>query len=157
MTIRKAQIGEDEAIHSAHMRSIREVCVHDHGEAEIRGWGYRECGDRWRQSIADGLVWVVEHDGQIEGVACMKFNDAQAHIHSLYLTPVVLGQGYGYALMTQMLEKARLRGVKRVDLESSLTAHSFYLRVGFVDAGPMGYADIGGHPVRYIPMCYRMS
>ncbi len=156
MTIRLAKIGEDEAIHSAHMRSIREVCIHAHGESEVKGWGYRECGDRWRQSIAEGLVWVVEHDGHIEGVSCIKFNGDHAHIHSLYLTPIVLGQGYGYALMNRMIEMAGERGIKRIDLESTLNAHHFYLRVGFVDAGPMGQTDIGGHPVRYLPMFYML-
>ena len=153
MTIRKAKTGEDDAIHSAHMRSIREVCVHDHGE-EILGWGYRECGDRWRQSIADGLVWVVEHEGQIEGVACIKFKDGQAYILSLYLTPIVLGQGYGWRLMSIMLDVAKERGVKRIDLQSSLTAHAFYKRVGFVDSGPMERVVIGELSVRCIPMVY---
>jgi GNAT superfamily N-acetyltransferase len=157
MPIRKAQIGEDEAIHSAHMRSIREVCVHDHGEDEIRGWGYRDCGERWRQSIADGLVWVVEHNGQIEGLACMAFKETHAYIHSLYLTPVVLGQGYGRRLMNIMLDLAKERGMHHVALESTLTAHDFYLRTGFVDSGPLRRVVIGGYPVTALPMIYTIS
>lgn len=157
MTIRKAQIGEDEAIHSAHMRSIREVCVHDHGEDEIKGWGYRECGSRWTHAIQNGLVWVVEHEGQIEGVACLKFGDVKAYVLSLYLTPVVLGQGYGRKLMTLMLDISRERGVTQVELESSLTAHQFYLRTGFIDSGPLRRIMINGYLVSAIPMVYTMS
>ena len=33
--IRKARTGDENGIHESHMRSIREVCVHDHGEEEI--------------------------------------------------------------------------------------------------------------------------
>jgi len=28
--------------------------------------------------------------------------------------------------------------------------------LGFVDAAPMGQTDIGGHPVRYLPMFYML-
>jgi len=45
--IRPARSGDEPAIHEAHMRSVREVCVKDHGEEEIRGWGNRLLGDRW--------------------------------------------------------------------------------------------------------------
>jgi hypothetical protein len=37
--IRKAKVGDESGIHEAHMRSIREICVKDHGEEEIKGWG----------------------------------------------------------------------------------------------------------------------
>lgn len=156
MTIRKAQIGEDEAIHSAHMRSIREVCIHDHGEEEIKGWGYRECGSRWTQAIQNGLVWVVEHEGQIEGVGNIQIKGEKAYVHSLYLTPAVIGQGYGRALMQLLLDVARAEGVQKVELESSLTAHQFYLHVGFVDRGPRTQVVVGGYPVSCIPMVYEV-
>lgn len=156
MTIRKAKIGEDEAIHSAHMRSIREVCVHDHGEEEVKGWGYRECGSRWTQAIDEGLVWVVEHEDQIEGVGNIQIKGKRAYIHSLYLTPIVLGQGYGRELMQILLDVARTEGVQKIELESSLTAHQFYLNLGFVDRGPQTQVLIGGYPVRCIPMEYQI-
>ena len=157
MSIRKAQIGEDEAIHSAHMRSIREVCVHDHGEEEIKGWGYRECGSRWTQAIQNGLVWVVEHEEQIEGVGNIQIQGDSAYLHSLYLTPVVIGQGYGRALMQILLDVARMEGVQKIELESSLTAHQFYLKAGFVDRGPRTQVVVGGYPVTCIPMVYHIQ
>ena len=157
MPIRKAKIGEDEAIHSAHMRSIREVCVHDHGEEEIKGWGYRECGNRWTQAIQNGLVWVVEHEGQIEGVGNIQIKCEKAYVHSLYLTPAVIGQGYGRALMQILLDVARGAGVQKVELESSLTAYQFYLNAGFVDRGPRTQVVVGGYPVACIPMVYEVA
>ena len=157
MHIRKAQIGEDEAIHSAHMRSIREVCVHDHGEEEIKGWGYRECGSRWTQSIQDGRVWVVEQEQNIEGVANIQIMGEKAYIHSLYLTPAVLGKGYGRKLMSILLRVALEERVEQIELESSLTAHEFYLSFGFVDRGPRTQSVIGGYPVSCIPMVYQVG
>ena len=44
--IRLARPGEEAQIHEAHMRSIREICIKDHGEEEVRGWGNRPLGNR---------------------------------------------------------------------------------------------------------------
>ena len=152
MTIRKARPGDEDAIHDSHMRSIREVCVHDHGEEEIKGWGYRERGTRYERAIVEDYVWVVEHDDQIEGHGFIKINGATAHIYSLYVTPVVLGKGYGKAIMKLMLNTAREQGVQEITLESSLTAHQFYQHFGFVDTEALKKVMIGGYPVRCIPM-----
>ena len=34
--VRRAQFGDQVGIHESHMRSIREICVHDHGEEETK-------------------------------------------------------------------------------------------------------------------------
>jgi GNAT superfamily N-acetyltransferase len=144
------------ALHQAHMRSIREVCIKDHGEEEVRGWGNRPLGNRWFDSIKTGYVWVVEAAGVIQGHGYIRVyvenGRTQAHIHGLYLTPEVLGQGHGSALMNLMLAQARKEGVSQVTLDSTLTAHDFYRRFGFVDSGPMKWNEIGGSQVRSFPM-----
>ena len=154
--IRKACPGEESAIHEAHMRSIREVCVKDHGEDEISGWGNRPLGNRWTDAIRDQSVWVIEMNGKIYGQGFIRIfsenDENKAHIHGLYLTPEVLGRGLGQQLAHLMIEAARKAGVKRITLESTLTAHEFYKRLGFADTGPMGRQEIAGHQVRYYPM-----
>lgn len=155
--VRKARVGEEDAIHESHMRSIREVCVHDHGEDEIRGWGYRERGNRFEKGVQHGLVWVLEHEQKIEGHGSMHLEEEYAHIHSLYLTPAVLGKGYGRQLIQVMMQTAKDAGVRTIRLESTLTAHKFYQSFGFVDREPMKKVVIGGYPVRCIPMEYIVS
>ena len=54
--------------------------------------------------------------------------------------------------MSLMLQAARDFGVERVVLQSTLTAHAFYRRYGFVDVDGCQTAIFGGQPVRYIPM-----
>jgi len=159
--IRKARSGDEPAIHEAHMRSIREVCVKDHGEDEVRGWGYRPLGNRWVDFIKQGCVWVVELDGVVQGMACVtpieKDGEKIAYIKSLYLTPDVLGKGVGKKMAQIMLDAARGFGVKKVELESTITAHEFYRSLGFVDSGPMNRRPIGGHPVTCFPMTLHLS
>ncbi len=156
--IRPARLGEEEAIHNAHMRSIREVCVKDHGKEEIKGWGFRPVGDRWTESIKSGLVWVVEKEGSVKGVAGLSI-DKEAHsacIQALYLTPEALGEGLGKELAEIMIAKATEEGAKIIHLDSSITAHSFYQKLGFEDEGPRKKVNIGGHPVTCFPMQKRL-
>lgn len=155
--IRKGRAGEEDAIHDAHMRSIREVCVHDHGEEEIRGWGYRERGSRFEEGIRNGLVWVVEHEQKIEGLASMMLKEESAYIHCLYLTLPVLGKGLGKELLQIMIQRAKEAGLHEILLESSLTAHKFYQSFGFIDSAPLKQVVIGGYPVRCIPMKYTLK
>lgn len=154
--IRRAKSGDESGIHEAHMRSIREICVKDHGEIEIKGWGNRPLGNRWIEAIKTGHVWVVESNNKIYGHAYIRlYNDNEenkAHIHGLYLAPEAINHGLGKKLGTLMLHTAKKNGVKLVTLESTLTAHEFYKRLDFCDTGPMSTIDIGGLPVRYFPM-----
>jgi GNAT superfamily N-acetyltransferase len=143
------------------MRSIREVCVKDHGEDEVRGWGNRPLGNRWGEAIKNGEVWVVELDGQVFGQGFIRIShengEAKAHIYGLYLTPEVLGQGIGFQLANILLDTAKKAGAKNVTLDSTITAHDFYRSLGFVDTGPMSQQELGGHTVRYFPMALRLK
>jgi GNAT superfamily N-acetyltransferase len=159
--IRLAQPGEESAIHEAHMRSIREICVKDHGQEEIRGWGNRPLGNRWTDAIKAGDVWVVESRGNIFGHGYIRiFNEGdenRAHVHGLYLTTEAVGIGLGVKLGQLMLEKAKKADVKKVTLESTLTAHKFYMRLGFQDTGPLASMEIAGYPVKYFPMALELE
>lgn len=155
-SIRLARPGDELAIHEAHMRSIREICVKDHGEEEIRGWGYRPLEDRWVQAIKDELVWVVELNNKICGFGyirdCPKDDQIIANIHALYLTPEVVGQGLARKLIEILISKAKSFSASKITLASSLTAHEFYKHFGFQDTGPKQQLNIGGYPVSYFPM-----
>lgn len=152
-TIRQARPGEELALHAAHMRSINEVCIKDHGPEETRGWGGRQPNDKWTKAIERGQAWVIEHEGQVRGVGYLGMVSAErARIFALYLTPEVIGQGLGARLARTLLDQARAAGAKEVLLESSITAHEFYRRLGFVDQGPMITQEIGGSLVRGYPM-----
>ncbi len=152
--IRKAILCDREAIHVAHMRSIREICIKDHGSEEIKGWGYRELGDRWIEGITKNLVWVVELNEVVQGLAAITFDpkDGHGHIQALYLTPDVVNMGVGRAFMEAMLDCAKEKGVDLISLDSTLTAYEFYKKFGFKDNGPRTKRPIGGSPVTSIPM-----
>ena len=154
--IRRAKLGDEKGIHEAHMRSIREVCVKDHGEDEISCWGNRALGDRWTKAIEEDFVWVVEFQNKIHGHAYIQIEqgkkEIKAFVYGLYLTPEVLGQGGGKKLLALMINEAKNAGVKTVRLDSTKTAHEFYLKQGFLDEGPSKKERIGKSTVTCIPM-----
>jgi GNAT superfamily N-acetyltransferase len=159
--IRVGRPGDEAGIHESHMRSIREICVKDHGEEEIKGWGYRPLGTRWDEPLKTGHVWVIELDKVIQGSCYIRIfeEDAvpKAHIHCLYITPEVLGKGLGLKLARLMIAKAKESGAKSVTLESTITAHEFYKKLGFSDTGPIAQSIIGGYPVSNYPMVLNIS
>jgi putative acetyltransferase len=151
--IRIARTEDAEAIHRAHMKSIREICVKDHGKEEIKGWGFRIYDPSHRiETIKRDSVWVVEAEGQIEGFAHIRLFERdeakQAYLWALYLTPKIVGKGFGLKLAQLMIESARIFGAERISLHSSLTAHKFYEKLGFKDDGPLRTIEINGHSVR---------
>lgn len=154
VVIRRAQPGDEEGIHRAHMRSINEICVKEHGD-EVKGWGSRPLGERWKEAIVEGNVWVIEAQSQIKGLAYLRIssdNSKVAYLHALYLTPEVVGQGLADQLMRLMLKTAKNNGCEIIELESSITAHNFYKKYGFEDFGEMKYLKINGYPVTCYPM-----
>lgn len=159
--IRLARFGDERGIHEAHMRSIREICSKAHTPDEIRGWGNRPFNDKWSPLIQSGTLWVIEFESQIHGVAYIRISkeatEVTAHIFGLYLTPEVVGKGFGANLMRLMLAAAKAGGAKLVTLDSSLNAHEFYKSFGFVDTGPLKYSEFGGSMVRGYPMALKIS
>lgn len=157
LLIRRAAIQDAEAIHVAHMKSIREICSKDHSSQEIQAWGHRPYRvDHRTGSIKNDLVWVVEDNGSIEGFGHLKIFEKDGikngYISGLYLTPRVTGKSLGKAIVEMMMEEMKTAQVKQITLESSITARDFYHKVGFVDSGPETTVELGGAPIRCYPM-----
>jgi GNAT superfamily N-acetyltransferase len=155
--IRRALESDARNIHEAHMRSIREVCSKQHSAEEISGWGNRPFNEERRlDAIKNHCVWVVENQNHIEGYGHLQIyerdNVILSYVHGLYLTPQVLNQGLGKKLFLEMLNEAKKAKAVRIQLEATLTAHEFYIKMGFYDYAPMKTVEIGGSKVSCYPM-----
>lgn len=157
LLVRRAAVQDAEAIHRAHMRSIQEICSKDHSPEEIRAWGHRPFKEDQRVgAIKNDLVWVIEQNGLIEGYGHLKIFEKDgrklAHIYGLYLTPSVVGKSLGKAVFGLMLDEMKRAKVVEVSLESTISAKSFYEKLGFVCLGAETTAVINGTPIRCYPM-----
>jgi len=155
--IRRAKPEDAKSIHDAHMLSIQTICSKDHSPEEIKAWGGRPFNEAQRASaIQNQNVWVVEIDNRIEGYGHLRVyeKDGQklAHVMGLYLTQKALGKKLGQQMFSLMLNEAKFQNAEKINLESSLTSHGFYKKMGFWDSGPRMTIEIGGTPIRCIPM-----
>ena len=156
-TIRRANYQDAKGIHLAHMRSIQEICSKDHSAAEIQARGTRPYPEDIRlNAIKNDFVWIIEHDNSIQGYGHLgiyeKDNINYGHILGLYLTPLTKGKSFGKNIFDKMMEVCKSKMIKVITLESTITAHKFYLSLGFVNNGPEISIKINETPVRCYPM-----
>ncbi len=138
--IRPAVSADAEAIHRAHMTSIRERCAADYTREQIAAWAGREFDEVERvRAIREEMVWVVEIAGEVEGVGHLRKRERNGEvvgeIHLLYLTPRTKGWGLGKSMLRQLESIARGWGVRSVILSSTKTSVGFYEKQGYARTG----------------------
>jgi GNAT superfamily N-acetyltransferase len=74
-------------------------------------------------------VFVAEDDSKVTGIVSLDDNT----VFTLFIDPLVHGQGIGSELMDYVENLAKGRGHESIELPASLTAHGFYLRRGYAD------------------------
>lgn len=152
--IRRARFGDEEGIHTSHMRSIQEICSKDYTPEQIGAWGDREYNyEGKRNLIANHHVWVAVKNNKIEGYGLL-FDEGNKNIEigGLYLTPEVCGQGLGKEIVFYMKELSKILGKSKMILSSTVTSKKFYEAQGFVQKGEDDSTMIGGVPVEGHPM-----
>ena len=136
VSIRRAIPEDAEAVAALLIRSIREICGpdYDNDERMLASW----CASKTPENMRGGIenpdnYWTVAiEDGTIAGTALMTI---QGNIHLCYLLPEFLHRGIGRAMLNDLIEKARMLGLNKVTLESTLTARDFYKRNAFIETG----------------------
>lgn len=161
MTIRRARPEDAEAIHEAHMRSIREVCAPDYTTEQIAAWGGRPFRPgMWEAAMNSGHLWVVDEVG-VRGLCHLAFpwvDGAEvAEVMAFYLCPEVVGRGFGKALLGLARGVATARGFSELVLRSTRTARPFYLSQGFRQTGPPSASRFGGEQIEGFPLALRLT
>ncbi|HKB61288.1 MAG TPA: GNAT family N-acetyltransferase [Burkholderiales bacterium] len=136
VAVRKAEPRDAEAAAAALRRSITELCTLDHhGDADtLAKWLSNKTPRDFLSWLAaeDNLCVVAETNKQIMGVGLLHRG---GEVRLCYLAPGAQGQGLGKAILGALEEKAREWGLRRLHLESTVSARPFYERVGYRPAG----------------------
>ncbi len=105
-------------------------------------------------AINNQYVFVVESEDQIEGYLHFNILESKkdAYVYGLYLSKKIKGLGFGKKLIDLMFEILKKENIRIITLNSTLTAHKFYKKVGFSDSGPIESVNINNTPIRSIPM-----
>lgn len=129
-------------------QSISACCGADHhGDPEvIAGWLANKTANNVGKWItAEGAIALVAYWGGTAVGFALVVGDELA---LCYVTPQVLHQGVGKALLQEAVSRARAQGVSLLRLDSTRTALAFYLRHGFSVTGPSkSWAGLEAQPM----------
>jgi len=128
--VRNATSDDAVQIVDIHSRSVRELCSGDYTTKQINAWIGKRTPEDMALRIARHPFFVVDWDGKLTGYATYNVNSNE--LLSIYVNPDFARQGVASALMNELLEDARSKGLTTLWLDASLTAVPFYETVGFM-------------------------
>lgn len=150
MLIRPAAVADAEEAALVLRRSIRELCILDHGgdEQALGQWLGNKTPDSVRPWIEapDGRIVVAEQGGVILGVG----GASRGGVITLnYVAPETRFKGVSKAILASLEAYLRDQGCTQSTLTSTRTAHAFYLAAGYEDAGqPEFWGKLPGQPMK---------
>jgi len=153
VAMRKAEPRDAEAAAAVLRSSITELCALDHrGDADtLAQWLANKTPRDFLSWLAaeDNFCVVAEASGQITGVGLLH---RSGEVRLCYLAPGAQGQGLGKAILVALEEKAREWGLRKLHLESTVSARPFYERVGYRSGGAakQGFGISHCHPYEKI-------
>lgn len=87
----------------------------------------------WDENDATSLHAVALIDGEVAGCARLL---PDGHIGRMAVLPGFRGQGVGSELLVHLIDAARARNLKLLQLHAQSHAAGFYRKAGFVPEGP---------------------
>ena len=134
--MRPATTTDAEAAALVLRRSIAELCVPDHGNDPdiLDPWLANKTPAMFLSWIAvpDSTILVADSDGTLAGVGGCR-HDGEIILN--YVSPDFRLMGVSTALLAALEAELRRHGVAKAVLDSTRTAHDFYLARGYVDDG----------------------
>jgi GNAT superfamily N-acetyltransferase len=135
-TARIATVEDAEAAVRVLRRSITELCILDHlnDPTNLQKWLENktvETFHSWLSSKTNFCV-VTELDAQVNGVGLLN---RDGELLLCYVSPESLRLGFGSAIVLALENEARVWGIQKLHLGSTVSARSFYESHGYVSAG----------------------
>jgi putative acetyltransferase len=129
-TVRKARPDDVFEVHRIHTTAIRGGAGDHYAPEVLEVWVDAFNVENFPRNLERMEYYVAElKDGRI--AAFLAFNLSTMEFDSLYVAPWAKGLGLGSFLVGFAEEKARMAGLKRMWLDASLNAVSFYTRYGW--------------------------
>jgi GNAT superfamily N-acetyltransferase len=126
-TIRLA-LDEDAAdISAVILRALRETNAQDYTDEIIARVERSFSPDAVRELIAKRAVFVATSGDRVVGTASLD----GSVVRTVFVAPDVQARGIGKLLMAEIERTARERNIPSLTVPSSVTAETFYARLGF--------------------------
>ena len=116
-----------------HHAAVRGLAAKDYPPMVIEAWApipvTDDAVERVRANPENEYRLIAEVDGSVVGIGVGAFDKAE--LRACYVAPDVGRRGIGSALVREIERRARKQGLTHLELDSSVTAESFYRNVGF--------------------------
>ncbi|MEV5012649.1 MULTISPECIES: GNAT family N-acetyltransferase [unclassified Streptomyces] len=109
-------------------RCLRDVNSRDYPQHIIDTMCAHFTAERFIELSASRLIYVAEGDGVV-GTVSREGNK----VYTMFVDPDFAAQGIGRQLMQQVEVSAVRDGYDHMETGASITAHGFYLRLGYTD------------------------
>lgn len=126
-TIRAALEGDADEISAVILRALRETNAKDYSGDIIEGVERSFCPSAVVQLIGKRTVLVAAVGSRVVGTASLD----GSVVRTVFVAPDVQARGIGKLLMAEIERIAGERNVPLLTVPSSVTAESFYERLGF--------------------------
>jgi len=136
-TIRPALEDDADEISAVILRALRETNARDYADEIIERIERSFSTSAVRELIGKRAVFVAAIDGRVVGTASLD----GSVVRSVFVAPDVQGRGIGKLLMVEIESTARERNIPRLAVSSSVTAETFYARLGFRSVRDSYYGD----------------
>ncbi len=134
MQIRCAEIADEEALASIRRRSILELAAPAISMQQAEEWATGTAANRIARAIREHSVWVA-----MEELAIGWVEVDRDRVAALYVSPPFSRRGVGSNLLLLAETAIRSAGYATAHLEASQNALGFYLRRGYLRAGPQAF------------------
>jgi putative acetyltransferase len=127
--IRRYVRGEEAALFSVYFTAIHLVACRDYTTEQVEAWAPRDLDVAlWQKKIREIKPFVAVLDGELAGYADVQVN---GYIDHFFVSGHHPRRGIGSALMTRIIEEARLLRIAVLTSAVSRTAQPFFARFGF--------------------------
>lgn len=127
--IREYQAADSDALAALFFRTIHTVNLGDYTLEQVQAWAPADRDLKaWAERFRGRHTYVAEIDGAIAGFAEL---DPGGYLDRFYVSADFVGRGVGKELYRELERRALCLGIRKIHLEASITAKSFFERCGF--------------------------
>ena len=154
MEIRRYRRGEEADTWKVYFAATRVSVARDYHPDLIERWApEHQDMNAWAERLVEQNPFVAVMQGEIVGMAEI---DGDGFIDYFYVHPDWQGQGIGKALLARLELETKLRGVKVIFADVSVTAKEFFIARGFRIVEAKNNVILG-HPARNFRMEKRIE
>ncbi|KST68066.1 GNAT family N-acetyltransferase [Mastigocoleus testarum] len=129
MKIRLFEKQDAEKIAQLFHETVREINIHDYSKAQVQAWAPDNIHFRdWENRCSNRFTYVADDKGAIAGFGELEPN---GHIDCFYCHKNYQRCGVGSQIYQAVETKALELGLKHLTTEASITAKTFFQRMGF--------------------------